>query len=113
MDNIHVFEFEDEDEDISIPVSNPEHIMEEKLVIIDFTVTEILEKSYLSKDNKTEIYEKLRGISYNQQISINNYNKKYFRKFLVGKSYRLFFVQSKFYAGNLYFTMNSSIMISY
>ena len=109
--NIHVIEFEDE-EDISIPISNPNNIIEEKLVIIDLVITEILEKNFVTQDNKTKRFEKIRGISHNQQISINNYNRQYFQKFLVGKSYRVFFVNAKFYAGNLYFILNENSVLS-
>ena len=106
IENIQVIEYEGE-EDISIPVSNPEHLIEEKLVIIDLMVTEVLDRTFVTKENKRGRYEKIRGVSYNQQISVNNYNTEYFQIFLVGKFYRLFFVQCKFYAGNLYFIMDS------
>ena len=107
ISNIHPIIIEDEEE-ITIPVSNPEHIIEEKLIIIDIVVTEILEKFYLTRDNKQENYEKVKGVSHNIQITVNNYNKKYYQKFFVGNSYRLFFLKSKFFSGNIYFIMNSN-----
>ena len=105
IENIHPIDLEYEEE-ISIPVTNPEHITEEKLVIIDIVVTEILEKYFLTRDNKQERYEKIKGISHNIQISVNNYSKKFFQKVMVGNTYRLVFVRSKIFSGNLYFTMN-------
>ena len=106
-ENVQIISYEEEDE-IEIPVSRPDQLDEEKLVILDIIVTEITERTFVSKENKHEKYEKLRCISYNTPISINNYNMKYYQKFLVGESYRVFFVKSKFYNGNLYFIMDSN-----
>lgn len=100
--NIQIISYEEEDE-IEIPITRPDQLEDEKLVILDIIVTEIIEKSYLTKENKQGKYEKLRCLSCNIPTSINNYNKSLYQRFLVGQSYRVFFVKSKFYNGNLYF----------
>ena len=105
LENIQLITIEDED-DITIPISRPDQIDDEKLVIIEFYVTEIIEKTYLSNENKQEKYEKLKGLSFNVPITINNYNKSFFQRILVGQSYRIFFLKSKFFNGNLYFIMD-------
>ena len=112
IENIQSIGLEDED-DISIPVTNPCQLTEEKLVIIDVLVTEITEKSFLNKNNQKEFYERIKGISNSLQITLHNYNKNYFQKLLVGKPFRFFFVKSRFFNNNLYFTMtNNSSFIS-
>ena len=111
LENIQLISLEDEDV-ISIPISRPDQIEDEKLVIIDLFVTEIIEKLYLSKENKQEKYEKLKGFSFDNSITVNNYNKSFNQTFLVGQSYRLYFVRSKFYNENLYFIMDDRTVIN-
>jgi hypothetical protein len=101
----------DEEDNLTVPISNPNHISEEKFVILDCYVSEILEKFFITKQNKQDSYEKIKAVSYNSSITINNYNKDYFQKFLVGKSYRFFFLRSKFFNNNLYFIMDSTTVI--
>lgn len=105
LENFQLISFNDED-DISIPLTSPDQITEEKLVILDFLVNEILDKYYLSKENKQKKYEKLKGICCTIPITINNYNNDFFQTMLVGKTYRLYFVRSKMFNGNLYFIMD-------
>lgn len=104
-------EEEEEEEDMTVPVINPVDIMAEELVILDVYIVEVTDKVFLNKDNKQEKYEKIKGISYNTDVSVHNYNKHYYQKLLVGKTYRLFFCKSKFFAGRLYFIMNSTTVL--
>lgn len=107
IENIEIVTMEEEDE-ILIPISKPNLIDEEKLVIIDILVTEILERTYISKEKKQEKYEKIKALSSNIPISINCYNKTAYHKFLPGCNYRFYFVRSKFYNNNLYFIYDSN-----
>lgn len=111
IENIQLIELEDEDE-FAIPITNPSTLTEEKLVIIEILVTEILEKTFINRNNKAEKYEKIRGFTQDMQIAVHNYNKTMFQRLLVGKRYRLFFLRPKFFSGNLYFIMNNSSMFT-
>ncbi len=111
VNNIQKLDLE-EDDDVIIPVTNPELVTEEKLTILDIYITEVFEKTFLNKDNRPQRYEKIKGITNNLKIMIHNYNDRSFQKLLVGKSYRLFFVKSRFFSENLYFTMSIKTIIS-
>lgn len=107
LENIEIVNIEEEDE-ILIPITKPNLIEEEKLFIIDVIVTEILERTYISKEKKQEKYEKIKALSFNVPVTINCYDKEAYHKFLPGCNYRLFFVRSKFFNNNLYFIYDSN-----